>query len=365
MKVLHITARADHGGGPEHIFQLLKHSANGTVFYVASPDDAPYSQRYQQQTGGNWFPLPNRRFSLPTLVGLASWARNQGIELVHSHGKGAGLYGRMLKALLGIPAVHTFHGLNQDNYSDTRWRLYLALERALCRITDGLIAVSKSDAEQVYAHNLATPDKVCVIANGVEIPPRCNAALPKEDSPVVIAVTRLERQKDPARLVEIAECLRQYRADKFKLWIVGDGSLLQHSRQLAANRGLDDVISFKGAVDDVRSLLREADVFLSASLWEGLPLAPLEAMSEGLPCVLSDVPGHCDLPRPEQWGFLFPQHQPKQAAARLQQLLSESQEHKRIAESAYEFVRKHYNIKIMAQDTMRLYEDISGKDRRS
>lgn len=363
MKVLHISARADHGGGPEHIYSLLKHAGPELTQYVASPDDPPYADRFSRLTRGRYCRIPHRQFSIPALARLIRWARAESIDLVHSHGKGAGLYSRALKPFLRVPVVHTFHGLNQDNYSDSKWRLYLALERALCKLSDGLIAVSQSDADEAYARKLASPDKLHIIANGVEIPPRRAAPRRRSGAPVIIAVTRLERQKNPEQLLEIADQLRQRLEGNFSLWIVGDGALLQHCRQLATKRGLADIIQFRGAVDDVRSLLRQADVFLSTSHWEGLPLAPLEAMSEGLPCVLSDVAGHRDLPHSEQWGFLFPPQRSEEAAARLQQLLSDSRQCGRIAESAHEFVRNNYNVRIMAQETTQLYEDLIVREK--
>jgi glycosyltransferase involved in cell wall biosynthesis len=62
-------------------------------------------------------------------------------------------------------------------------------------------------------------------------------------------------------------------------------------RALAQRLGIDDRVRFLGSVDDVPALFAASDVFVMPSLYEGFPIAPLEALASGLPTVLTDVPG--------------------------------------------------------------------------
>ncbi len=91
-------------------------------------------------------------------------ARAGRAQVIHSHGKGAGLYGRIAARLTGAAAIHTFHGIHHAGYS----RLYLTLERALARRSYAVIHVSASQAEEARALGLAPPGRTHVIVNGVD-----------------------------------------------------------------------------------------------------------------------------------------------------------------------------------------------------
>lgn len=360
MRVLHITARADHGGGPEHIYQLIKHSPPHVTHFVASPDDHPYAGRFQQLTQGRHFQIPHRKFSTATLIGLTRWASTESIDLIHSHGKGAGIYSRAMKIALPVTVVHTFHGIHQNSLNHIQWLLYLKLERLLAAVSDGLIAVSKSEQAMIESFNIAKRPKLRAINNGVEIPkPARNVTMPCNPMRI-IAVTRFEHQKNPQQLVEITSLLEKQQPGNFSLLILGEGHLLESCQQLARNRGLADTIQFAGAVDDVREHLREADVFLSTSLGEGLPIAPLEAMSEQLPCVLSDVRGHHELLNEKEVGYLYPLDRSDLATDHLIRLLRNPFERANRGENAYHYANNNYNVNKMAQKTVELYEKLTS-----
>ncbi|MCH2165773.1 MAG: glycosyltransferase [Marinovum sp.] len=121
MKILFLTVRADLGGGPEHLLQLIAHAPEGSEVYVGCPRDEPYHQRYVDFLGAERIiEIPHRSFKLSALRALARVIRQQGIAVVHSHGKGAGLYGRILAAITPAQSVHTFHGLHVANMAGRR-----------------------------------------------------------------------------------------------------------------------------------------------------------------------------------------------------------------------------------------------------
>ena len=90
-------------------------------------------------------------------------------DLVHTHGKGAGLYGRLAARWARVPAVHTFHGIHYLGYGLGVGSAYLSLERTLSRMTRVVINVSRSQAEEGEALRLARPGQGVVIVNGVDV----------------------------------------------------------------------------------------------------------------------------------------------------------------------------------------------------
>ncbi|MEJ2617259.1 MAG: hypothetical protein P8Z35_20075, partial [Ignavibacteriaceae bacterium] len=102
--ILIITVRADFGGGPEHIYSLIKELHKENNFYIACPDDFPYKNKYTDILGKNRIILiPHRKFKLSYLFGLKNYVKYHEINIIHSHGKGAGIYGRFLSVISGIP----------------------------------------------------------------------------------------------------------------------------------------------------------------------------------------------------------------------------------------------------------------------
>ncbi len=132
--------------------------------------------------------------------------------------------------------------------------------------------------------------------------------------PHLIIVGRLEEQKGHATLVAaMAEVLRQL--PTAQLTIVGVGS--RREALVAQSRELDiaAAIHFLGGRDDVPHLLRQSDIFISASNWEGFPTVILEAMAADLPVIATDVGGSRELVKNGETGYLVPPLDPAALAA--------------------------------------------------
>lgn len=304
MKILFLTVRADLGGGPEHLYQLIRHRPEGIEAYVACPEDKPYFDRYGALLGpGRIIPLPHRSFSPAALAAAAAFIRREGIDVLHSHGKGAGLYARLLGLWCRRPVVHTFHGLHIGEYGAVKRYLYLGLERFLGRGTQMAICVSEGEAQLVRDAGFLPSGRLAVIPNGIEIPG--NITRPEWDGgPLrILAVNRFDHQKNPDLLVDIAKALGP--AADFHLDVIGTGARIEEIQARIGREGLSAQVTLHGGVDTPRDYFRRAHVFLSTSRWEGMPLAVLEAMSEGLCVLATDVVGNADVIRDGETGRLF------------------------------------------------------------
>ena len=140
------------------------------------------------------------------------------------------------------------------------------------------------------------------IPNGIELD--LAAATGSPDGRCLGFLGRLVEQKNPLLLLEVLDALR---ADGYRLAIIGDGPLSEQLRRRAAALALTDRIELMGSLPRAQALdrLRAIDVLLLPSLWEGMPLAALEAMAIGVPVVASAVGGLTEVIEDGRSGFLI------------------------------------------------------------
>jgi glycosyltransferase involved in cell wall biosynthesis/O-antigen ligase len=174
-----------------------------------------------------------------------------------------------------------------------------ARRRRLLDEADMFVAIS-TDIDSELARLGVEPRRRIFVANGVDTkrfspPPR--RPQHRKGGAVVIATGRLAPEK---RLVELAERWSRVSAvHGARLVLIGDGV----QRPLLEGR---DGVELRGQVDDVAAALRRADVYVSASAAEGLSNSLLEAMSAGLPCVVTDVGGVRDVIKSDEHGVVVP-----------------------------------------------------------
>ena len=358
-KILMISARADYGGGPEHLFRLAQSVSDRIEIFIAAPDDEPYDLRYKALIGeASVFNIPHRRFSLICFLRLLNWVRRQKIQVIHSHGKGGGIYARFLGILLNLPVVHSFHGLHHGGYSGIfRW-LYLMLERILAFKTAVLISVSRSELALLETLGLGSQSKRRLILNGVSLPTTKPLPLAERAYPFrILTVTRFDKAKNPWLLLPILEALMACRGEhEFVLEVIAAPEQEQGFMQEARKLGLDERIRYLGLEPDLSKRFLSASCYLSTSLWEGLPLAMMEAMSYGVPVVASRVVGNIDLIEEGSSGLLYDFNQPEAAAQHLSTLMENPDLWAQISENAQTRIRDGFSLKRMAHETLSAYK---------
>jgi glycosyltransferase involved in cell wall biosynthesis len=215
-----------------------------------------------------------------------------GHDFVHAHASKAGALARLALPLRkGVPVVYTPHGLYFTYHApeSPAWRRYLALERRLAPRTTLLHCVSRSEHDVALEHDLATDESSFVLPNPVP-PRRGSLSVPGHEAPVpegpplVVMAARLAHPKDPLTFVHAAGHMDPGLGARFVL--VGDGDLLEEVRREA---GENTILLAPGTA--VRELLARSRVAVLSSRSEALPLFLLEALTEGVPAVATDLPG--------------------------------------------------------------------------
>ena len=145
-----------------------------------------------------------------------------------------------------------------------------------------------------------TKERITYIPNGVDTEQfkpsndkkllRRKFGIPEEHL-IFLSLGRLTEAKQPLKLIEVFSVIEKQKKD-VSLVIAGKGELLEKTKRLAKQKELKNVI-FLGYVDhekEAPDLFACSDYYIMTSMYEGLPLTLLEAMSSGLPCIVSDIP---------------------------------------------------------------------------
>jgi glycosyltransferase involved in cell wall biosynthesis len=340
---------------------MLRGLSKDRKFIVASPLGQTYSQRFSNYA--NVVELPYRRFSFFSLFALANLIRRENIGVIHSHGKGAGIYSRLLGRLTGRPVIHTFHGFHYRNLAPVKRSIYLAAERLLAGYTTVLLNVSLSEQSACVEAGVVAKQRNVVIPNGVPVPARWTNPLARPDRKrlILINVARHEREKGVDGVLRVVHELDMLGVE-FELWLVGDGEQNPELKAQAAADGLSDKVRFLGFRDDVPLLLQAADIFVSASHGEGMPLTLLEAMGAGLPSVASDVAGNHDVIENGETGFLYPLDQPKVAAESIARLAGDNDLFAHCSRTSHARALERYSVEVMCERIADVYDSINVKN---
>lgn len=289
-RILMVTARADIGGGPRHVFDLASALREDVELFISSPIEKPYSDLFRSISVG-FFEIPKRRFSLFVAFKLLAFTRRHRIQIVHSHGRGAGSYSRFL-GIFGIHVVHTFHGFHAQK--GLKAKLIVWIEKALSFATSRFIAVSQGERERVIAHAVADSESTVLIFNGI----RKSSPLPvRPDRSLLVlgSLTRFDPQKGNDLLVNQIARLPADLRSRVTFRLAGEGPELEAVRTQVNSLGISSIVELPGPTSEPEKFLEGIDVFVSASRGEGLSYATLETLRSGRPLLLSRVTGHTDL----------------------------------------------------------------------
>ncbi|KFN39677.1 hypothetical protein KN63_01795 [Smithella sp. F21] len=353
-KILLITVRSDYGGGPQHILTLLKGLKGKFIFYIACPFEKPYIDYFQSYA--TCINIPHRKFSLIRLIVLWKTVYLNKIDVIHSHGKGAGLYTRLLGILTQKPVVHSFHGFHYKHLAPIKKFSYLLYERLFARFTKLFINVTKSEQDECITAKIFKKESSIIISNAVEMPPPLSNV--RENIYFnIISVSRLAPEKGLDILLDVINLLTE-KTKKIKVMLVGDGPSRDSLLNRVAVLNLQKYVLFLGFRDDIPNLLRDSDLYLSTSRGEAQGISIMEAMAHSLPSVATDVIGHIDIVKNEYNGFLFNISSPGEGADIIYKLIKDRHLREKIARNAYAYAKENFSIEVMSASLEKIYTSL-------
>lgn len=303
---------------------------------------------------------------------LARLFRRERFDLVHTHSTKPGLLGRWAAAKAGVGAiVHHVRGFACHEQSSRAWRWVCGgLERWAGRFSHQVVFVNHEERRQAIDAGWLPADKCRTIYNGADL-----AALAPwhhgatRDSVrarhgvtsgevVLTTLMRLDRQKQPWIVPEIASELRKMTTHRPWRWLVfGAGRYERLLLDRVRTAGLEDHVAWAGWLDDPYPAYHGADVVVHPSLWEGLPRTLIEAQAAGRACVASDVKGNREVVAPDT-GLLCAPRDAAGFARALARLINEPALLQRFGQAARSHAEREFDSQQHADSIAALYEEL-------
>ena len=257
---------------------------------------------------------PFKKGNLDAYFQLKGLLAKEKYDIIHCHTPMGSVIARLAAGETrkrGTKVIYTAHGFHFFKGAPMiNWLVYYPIERILAHRTDLLITMNQED----YNRSTTFKAKKTALVNGVGLKlnrfveatleekqeVRCAFRLNENDI-FAISVAQLIKRKNHMVLIQ---AVKELHNPHFHLFICGDGVQEAALKAKAKELGIEHQIHFLGFRKDVYKISSAADLFLFASLQEGLPVAIMEAMACGLPIIASKVRGNYDLIDQGKGGYL-------------------------------------------------------------
>lgn len=370
-RICHILGDSKYGGGSKVVLGLCGRAlADGHEVFVLTTD--PLLGDEVDGIGGHAVRLDCIRratrpfWDLVGLIRLVRHLRDARYDLVHTHTSKAGMIGRLAGKLSGTRAiVHTVHGFAFHEQSQQAVVYLIAgLERVAARWCDRVVTVSRYHREWALRLHISEAEKIVAIPNGIapmaEVSETNRRAIREglgvgDDELLALSLGRLAPQKGFEYLIAAVPSIRGRTDLPVRFFIAGDGPGKSELKNAIEHHGVGDVVKLIGFSHDVAGLLAAADLVIQPSLWEGLSISLLEAMSAGKAIVTTAIESNKEIVGESGCAVLIPACDPEALAAATADLINDEASRRRISATARSVFAAEYTCNRMHDNYMELY----------
>lgn len=371
-KILHVLTNKIRGGAEEHALSILTSMREyGFEPGLAAPAEL-LSAMEPELSAAQVACLPlefSSLFDLGAGARLSRWIRRERVELLHCHLFAASLTSAGVGKIAGVSAiVETCHGPEAWRIGK-RVRGSFWIDRQIGRLVDRYIAVSNAAARHLIENKRIARSKIRVIQNGrdleryrplgAEVRAEIRRELGLGADPMLLVMARLDDQKGHRYLIDAVAKLRD-RWPRMAVLFAGEGPLRDALRAQADNLGMNGSVRFLGYRGDVPRLLEAADLVVLPSLYEGLPLAAIEALAAGRPLVATAVDGTPEVVIDGTNGILVPPADSAALAIAIDRMLGDRVMASRLGAAGRKHMEENFGLRNQIEKTVAIYRELTG-----
>ncbi|MGA7794142.1 MAG: glycosyltransferase family 4 protein [Candidatus Acidiferrales bacterium] len=302
------------------------------------------------------------RWDSQTVKAIREKIEHLNIDILHTHGYKADIYGFLASRKLGVALVSTCHLWTHDTAAV---RFYDFLDSLFLRRFDAVVAVSETIAASLR-HSGICGNKICVIDNGIDLHSFSQARATaieesnKRQKLVVGTAGRLVPQKGMEYFLRAArDVLEDFPNVIFK--VIGSGPERKNLEQMAVDLEVSQNVIFAGESTDMPGAYASMDVFVLASIDEGMPMVILEALASKRAVVATRVGAVPNLVIHEKTGLLVAPKDIQALKRAILRLLNDASLRSELGNNGEALVKRGHSCDFMAQNYLQLYEQVGER----
>ena len=290
MNILYLNNEMTVGGVAKCILNLSKELIKDNKIFIASKEKGALLEEFKK-LGIKNYPLIDVQSKLPhniiiNIIRIVRLVKKEQIDIIHSHHRMTTLIAKIVARITGVRVIHTQHLCIEDKFKLTNLALRniqtITVSEAAKRI---LVEKSKLDSEKIVTiYNTIETESI-----NKEVDKRLLRL--KEDGYFIVAqISRAFDYKGVYDFIEIAKKTINVNK-KLRFVFIGDGPELENMKRVINDNKLEEYVFLLGSKDNVIEHLKYINILLLCSYIEGLPLAPIEAFSQRVPVIATDIDG--------------------------------------------------------------------------
>lgn len=369
MKILYVITKSEIGGAQTHVLDLLKEGLR--LEHEVSLVSSPGGWLEDQVRDLNIKFFPNKFFKnsynpanlFLALGAVRKVAKELNPDVVHCHSGGGGFYGRLATFGLPVKRVFTVHGWSFRPGAPILQRIIsLVAELLMKPLTDKFICVSSYDQNIGISSGVISEKSSVVIHNGVAVSD-ISTKEAKEKITIIFA-GRLSAPKRQDIFLKSIALLDSNIKNKININIIGDGPNKDSIENLSERLGLSSITSIKKSVATKELMGQEyssSDILVLISDYEAFPMVIIEAMSYGLPVVVSSVGGIPEAVNASV-GALVSKNNPEDFAKEIKALILNKEDREKKGQNARKLIEEKFTINKMLDKTFSVYRQLVSED---
>lgn len=359
MKVLQVVGDGTPGGGTTNVLALTEDLLGAGIDVLFCSQVDSYAQQAAANLGAKVVGQVNffaGRLDRRAPRCLADLVRRVDPDIVHLHGGRAAFFFSSHPPTGRWRSVYTVRGYHFLNKPWPLRQLAAMAERRSSRVIHQTVFVCQYDQDLAARFRLLPSGQPgVVIRNGIRLDDIPQQTTPRDPRSVAV-LGRLTIQKDPHLVLDLAQRLA---GDGFTFHLIGGGDMEQEIRQRVQRQSLTSVHLY-GSLARPQALeaMQQCGTFLLASRWEGLPIAPVEAMQMGLVVVVSAVSGNTEVVVDGQTGYVVEQADRNAYVSALRRLAGDAALRSRFIDAGRSRVKTHFTRQRVVTQYQTLYQEL-------
>lgn len=344
-------------GGTENVVLQLCEILSGKVNKIVVCSSCGVHEKKLQEMGIKHYLIPdiaskNPMDMLKSCHSIKSIIDKEQITIVHSHHRMAAFYAELVapKSVVKVANAH-------NTFTDKKKLTQLAYRNTK------VIAVGEMVKKNLTEYFEIPKEQVCVIHNAVK--PFDGKIVPVEmlykehakGNVLIGNIGRLSKQKGMTYFIEAAEITTRTHPEA-RFIIVGDGEEREQLHAQIEKKKLQNKILFLGYRNDIQNVMSQLDFVVLSSLWEGLPLTPIEAYSVGKTVIGTAVDGTPEIIRDGVDGYLVEPRNPMQLAEKTNELIENPEMRENMGIQAMKRYQDEFSFEKLSERYVAFYEEL-------